>query len=95
MSSSGRASPGARFALPFTLASVAGLRRVLLISAGAEVDRREFADAPREARVEFERVADGTRWYSLEVEDVAGGKARTNPIWIDAIGLPGRPGSAK
>jgi hypothetical protein len=81
-------TPGARFALPFTLRSVAGLRRATLIGAGSAVDSREFADAPREARIEFERTADGTRWYSLQVEDAAGRKAYTNPIWIDAIEAP-------
>lgn len=80
--------PGERLGLPFTLRAVAGLRRVALIGAGTVVATREFTDAPREARVEFERVADGTRWYSLEVEDAAGRKAYTNPIWIDAIDPP-------
>jgi hypothetical protein len=79
---------GTRFALPFSLASVAGLRRVLLIGAGAVVDTREFADAPREAHVEFERAADGTQWFSLEVEDAAGRKAYSNPIWIDEVESP-------
>lgn len=82
-----KVTPGARFVLPFTLRSVAGLRRVALIGAGTVVDTREFADAPREARIEFERIADGTRWYSLEVEDAAGRKAHSNPIWVDAIDL--------
>jgi hypothetical protein len=79
--------PGARFVLPFTLNSVAGLRRVALIGAGQVVDSREFADAPREARVEFERIADGTPWFSVEVEDAAGRKAYSNPIWIDMVRL--------
>jgi hypothetical protein len=83
-----KVKPGTRFALPFSLASVAGLRRLSLIGAGAVVDTREFADAPREANVEFERTADGTRWYSLEVEDAAGRKAYSNPIWIDEVESP-------
>lgn len=84
-----KVAPASRFVLPFTLRSVAGLRRVALIGAGTVVEAEEFADAPREARVEFERIADGMRWYSLEVEDAAGHKAYTNPIWIDAVDLPG------
>lgn len=73
-------TPGARFVLPFALHSVAELRRVTLIGAGTVVNTREFEDAPREGRVEFVRIADGTRSYSLEVEDVAGRKAHSNPI---------------
>jgi hypothetical protein len=80
-----KVKPGSRFELPFTLRSVAGLRRVALIGGGAIVDSREFADAPREAEVEFERMADGTRWFSIEVEDSAGRKAYSNPVWIDVI----------
>ena len=78
-------TPGSLFELPFKLQSVAGLRRVTLIGAGTIVDSREFAGAPREAEVEFERVADGTSWYSLEVEDSAGRRAFSNPIWIDVV----------
>lgn len=85
-----KVAPSSRFVLPFTLRSVAGLRRVALIGAGTVVHAEEFADAPREARVEFERIADGTRWYSIEVEDAAGHKAYSNPIWIDATDLPER-----
>jgi hypothetical protein len=83
-----KVTPGTRFVLPFTLRSVAGLRRVSLIGAGSVVDTKEFVDAPREAQVEFERAADGTRWYSIEVEDAAGRKAYTNPIWIDEVEPP-------
>jgi hypothetical protein len=86
-----KVTPGARFVLPFKLQAVSGLRRVALVGAGKVLDTREFADAPRETRVEFERVADGTRWYSLEVEDAAGRKAYTNPIWVDAIDPPQFP----
>jgi hypothetical protein len=83
-----KVTSGARFVLPFTLRSVAGLRRVALIGAGRVVDVREFPGAPFETQVEFERAADGTRWYSIEVEDAAGRKAYTNPIWIDEVEPP-------
>jgi hypothetical protein len=83
-----KVTPGTRFVLPFTLRSVAGLRRVALIGAGKNVDAREFPEAPRETHVEFERAADGTRWYSIEVEDAAGRKAYSNPIWIEEVESP-------
>ena len=81
--------PGASFTLPFTLRSVAGLKRALLIGAAVVVATKDFADSPQEARVEFSRTVDGTRWYSLQVEDAAGHEAYTNPIWIDAVDLSG------
>ncbi len=39
----------------------------------------------------FKPTATGHTWYSLEVEDVAGLKAYSNPIWVDAIELPKFP----
>ena len=78
-------APGASFTLPFTLRSLAGLKRASLVGAGTVVAKKDFADAPREARVEFPRTVDGTRWYSLQVEDAAGRKAYSNPIWIDVV----------
>jgi hypothetical protein len=50
-----------------------------------------FSDAPREARVEFNPAATGRTWFALEVEDVAGLKAYSNPIWIDAVEWPAFP----
>jgi hypothetical protein len=76
---------GAQFSLPFRLASVAGLRAVRLIGAGEVVATRNFTDAPREAKVEFPlRAADRT-WYAIEVEDVEGRKAYSNPVWVDVV----------
>jgi hypothetical protein len=84
-----KVAPGATFTLSFSLSSVAGLKRAVLIGAGTVVATKEFADAPRESRVEFPRTVDGTRWYSLQVEDAAAHEAYTNPIWIDAVDLSG------
>ncbi|MDH5226385.1 MAG: CehA/McbA family metallohydrolase [Gammaproteobacteria bacterium] len=76
---------GAQFALPFRLASVAGLREVRLIGAGQVVATRNFTDAPREAQVEFPLRATDRTWYAIEVEDAAGRKAYSNPVWVDVV----------
>jgi hypothetical protein len=73
--------PGGRTALGVDLQSVAGLKNVELIAAGAVLDRREFAAAPRAAHVDFTLTPDRT-WYALVVEDRQGRKAYTDPIWI-------------
>ena len=83
--------PGAPFPLAFRLRSVTGLKQVKLIGAGTVAFSRIFTDEPREARVEFKPTATGHTWYSLEVEDVAGLKAYSNPIWVDAVDLPQFP----
>ena len=83
--------PGTPFPLAFTLRSVSGLKQVKLVGAGAVVFTQDFSDGPHEARVEFRPAATGQTWYALEVEDVAGLKAYSNPIWIDAVELPPLP----
>jgi hypothetical protein len=79
------------FPLTFGLRSVTGLKQVKLIGAGTVAFAQAFKDGPREARVEFKPTATGHTWYSLEVEDVAGLKAYSNPIWVDAVELPKFP----
>jgi hypothetical protein len=80
--------PGQPFSLGFTLQSATGLRQARLIGAGVEVATRAFADGPHEARVEFPLAAQARTWYSIEVEDTAGNKAYSNPVWIDPVTLP-------
>jgi hypothetical protein len=86
-----KVKPGVPFPLEFGLRSASGLRQVKLIGGGTVAFTQAFADAPREARVEFKPAAQGHTWYSLEVEDVAGLKAYSNPIWVDAVELPQFP----
>ena len=86
-----KVKPGVPFPLAFSLRSVTGLRQVKLIGAGTVAFAQVFSDGPREARVEFKPTASRHTWYSLEVEDVAGLKAYSNPIWIDAVELPESP----
>jgi hypothetical protein len=89
-----RLRPGTSFTLPFRLASVTGLQQARLISAGEVVATRDFTDAPREAQVEFALTATQRTWYSIEVDDTAGRKAYSNPVWVDAVDfvqLPTQP----
>lgn len=80
-----RLQPGTPFTLPFKLASVTGLRQARLISGGEVVATRDFADTPHEVRIEFPLTASRPTWYSIEVEDAAGRKAYSNPLWVDVV----------
>jgi Carboxypeptidase regulatory-like domain len=86
-----KVKPGVPFPLAFGLQSATGLKQARLIGAGTVAYTQTFSDGPRAARVEFRPTATGHTWYSLEVEDVAGRKAYSNPIWIDAVELPPLP----
>ena len=68
--------------LGFDLASVAGLRQAQLVSGGAVVSTRTFADAPRTSHVDFVAQPQRDGWFALIVEDQAGRKAYTNPVWV-------------
>jgi hypothetical protein len=80
-----RFRPGSQFTLPFRLAAVAGLQQARLISGGQVVATRDFADSPREAQIEFPLTATGRAWYSIEVDDAAGRKAYSNPVWVETV----------
>jgi hypothetical protein len=83
-----KVKPGASFTLAFALKSVPGLKQAKLIGAGSVVETKAFADAPREADADFPLTAVRRAWYSLEVEDAAGHKAYSDPIWIDVVDNP-------
>jgi hypothetical protein len=67
--------------LGFDLAAVAGLKQVEWVHDGAVQTVRAFPDAPRQAHVEFPAEPGPTGWYALIVEDGAGRKAYSDPIW--------------
>jgi hypothetical protein len=80
-----RVKPGEAFDLGFDLKSVAGLKSVELINAGAVLTVKSFAGTPPEAHVNFPLKTLRATWYALVVEDARGRKAYTDPIWIDAV----------
>jgi hypothetical protein len=68
-----------------------GLKQAKLIGAGAVAAIKTLADGPHETSVEFPLTASRRTWYSIEIEDTAGRKAFSNPIWIDVVELPTFP----
>lgn len=83
-----KVSSGTTISLPFDLQSVTGLQQATLIGGGQVVATRSFDNAPNTAHVEF-RVSPAARtWYAIEVEDVGGRKAYSNPIWVDVVENP-------
>jgi hypothetical protein len=83
-----KVTPGADFTLGFELASVAGIRSVQLIRDGVLAQSRDEASLPRSTTVAFSLRAANAGWAALIVEDGAGHKAYTDPIWIDVVAGP-------
>ena len=84
--------PGKPARLAFDLQSVAGLKYAQLIGAGKVLQSRSFRRGTGRANVIFELGATPVAWYALEVADVDGAKAYTDPIWTKAPPPPvGRP----
>ncbi|WP_293380268.1 CehA/McbA family metallohydrolase [Phenylobacterium sp.] len=79
-----RVVAGQRFDLGFDLKAVNGLKSVSLISHGAVVQTLDLATRGRETHVDFPRTAASPAWYALIVEDRGGGRAYTDPIWVEA-----------
>lgn len=73
---------GQPFKLGFDLDSVAGVSKCELVNGGTIEDTRSFSDTPLSTHVEFTLTTNHDGWYALEVEDRAGGKAYTDPVWV-------------
>ena len=87
-------APGKPFTLGFLVGSVARLQKVQLIGDGVVRETRTFADPPLSEQVDFRLTAGHAGWYALVVEDGAGRKAYTDPIWITpepAVAAPAQP----
>jgi Carboxypeptidase regulatory-like domain len=82
---------GARFTLGFDLASAAGLRKVEVFSSTGATQSAAFADSPLKSHVDFAESTDQPTWYALVVEDAAGHKAFTDPIWVEPGTSAGSP----
>ena len=81
--------PGAAFALAFDLKSVPGLKQATLVGGDGSSSPQSLNGAPREATVNFPLQAERSTWYAIRVEDAAGRRAYSDPIWIDVIdGMP-------
>jgi hypothetical protein len=80
-----KVKPGESFTLGFDLQSVAGVKQVQLIAAGAVIRTDSFPAASQQVHVDFPLRTQSRTWYSLTVEDNQGHKAYTDPIWVDAV----------
>ena len=74
--------PGAELVLEYEVQSVSGLRHVMLIAGGEEVDRR-IIDGNGPVDVRFVVTPTANTWYALVVEDEADKFAYSNPVWIN------------
>jgi len=74
---------GEPLTLGFDLASAAGLRKVEVFSDNGALQSTAFPDSPLESHVDFTERTDHPTWYALVVEDAAGHRAYTDPIWVD------------
>ncbi len=75
--------PGTALTLDFDLAAVAGLKQLLLIGGGEVRAQRSFPGAPRTAHVRF-TLPDPAPWYAVTLEDAAGHRAYSDPVWVSA-----------
>ena len=85
-----KVSPGASFSLGFDLKAVDGLKSVTLIGKDGVVATHDLTAAGRETHVAFTVSTQASTWYALNVEDQAGHRAYSNPIWVDAATYPAK-----
>ena len=81
-----RARAGRPFHLGFDLMAVNGLKAVTLIRQGVAVKTLDLSASGGRTRVDFPLTASSPSWYALIVEDRAGGRAYSDPIWVDVAG---------
>jgi len=75
-------SAGDKLALAYSIEAVSGLRSVKLIERGSEIEAISFDGIDEPVPVEFSVSPGANTWYSLEIEDINGKFAYTNPVWV-------------
>jgi Carboxypeptidase regulatory-like domain len=83
-----RLTPKQRFTLGFEVDSAAGVKQVQLIADGVPLATRDTKSAPVTVHVEFPLTMQRAGWYALVVEDQAGRRAYSGPIWT-VLAAPG------
>ena len=73
---------GDSLALNYSIHAVMGLKSVILIEHGKEIDARAFDGVDTVVAVEFSVSPESNSWYSLVIEDNDGKFAYTNPVWV-------------
>jgi hypothetical protein len=76
-----KVKPGDAFTLAFDLESVIGVKQIQLVSRGKVVAHESLPGGQRE-HVVFPLKATDPTWYAVVVEDEAGQKAYSDPIWV-------------
>ncbi len=77
--------PGGQVTLGFDLAASDGVKKAELFAGDGSTQVRDFADAPQRTRAEFSASLARPGWYALVVEDAAGHKAYTDPVWVEPV----------
>lgn len=73
--------------LAFTLKAVEGLASAELIGPGGDaVASTTLYGEPLRQEVGFAPTPADNGWYALVVEDAAGNRAYTNPVWVNVVG---------
>jgi hypothetical protein len=83
--------PGVDFALGFDLAASAGLKKAELFGGDGSTQSRAFEGASQQAHAEFSASTGQPTWYALVVEDAAGHKAYTDPVWVTPVAAAPAP----
>lgn len=75
---------GATLTLKYGVSAVDGIKEVRLISrTGKLIDKKTWeTDGPVNEEISFEVKPEEDTWYALEVDDMDGSKAWTNPVWV-------------
>lgn len=80
-----RIQSGEELTLQFEVMSVNGLKEVTLIGNGERMDVKDLKSRGTSAEVLFDVAPTEAGWYSIVVEDGAGEKAYSNPIWVTPV----------
>ena len=75
---------GKPLTLKFSLESVMGLDKAILIQNGTELEVKEFKANPMKAEAAFEiKNPEAGQWFALIVFDKDGRRAWGNPVWVE------------
>ena len=80
-----RIRSGEELTLRFEVMSVNGLYEATLTGNGEKIDLRNWETQGASAELSFDVAPTEAGWYSIIVEDGAGEKAYSNPIWVTPV----------
>ncbi len=76
---------GAPLSLDFEIHAVDGIKEVrLLTKSGTILEKKTWEkNAPTTQKIKFQVTPEENTWYALEIDDMDGSRAWTNPVWVD------------